>query len=441
MLLGASDVGATEEPDPASAPTYTLADEWDETWLRLYDRTGRPDPDGPMLQRFDDGLYRRYHFDLTVPDFPMATEARWADQSDGARMWVQSLNEFELANRMQLRTSISTWEDGHIDLGYDRRQDRLTDRHQLRFDIGQRDIADTGVDARLRFHPGWVKNDVDVEAMVRYAVDDLGEASLRLGTLDTFINASFGLVEARGRQLEEHVRHQDIPLTAGAGLRTASWYGVRTELYAGGVIPHSRHHEFRDEPQLDHLRDRRALLAAALLEWSLSSLPVSVGATVESTDAQMDWSYDEEEEERNRSIREATRAIRVYALSRPIETLELEFSTTRTNRPEHRTGPGVADEWRQNPRRSDVEQLTTLRAIWHPHEIAGADIQLLRMNRTTEGPPQLDIDGSFNRLVTRLSLQLGDDVWTSFGVGWTLDPRTAIYDGGGMTLIYTPGPK
>lgn len=432
ILLIAADAAAESDGDLPEDAAYTLDDEWDETWLRLFDRVGRPDPDGPMLQRFDDVLYRRYHFDVTVPEFPMGTEARWANQRNGARMWVQSLSELQLANRVQLRGELPTWEDGFIWLQYDRRQDRITDRHRFRFDIGHRDVADTGVDAAIRFHPGWTKNDVDVEALARYRVDGVGSAGLSVGVLDAFINASFGLLEARGIELEEHVRHEDLPLAVRADVKTASFGGVRGELYGGAVIPHERRHRFPRDSERDHLRERRALLGAALVEWDVPQIPVRTGAAVRAVDAEMGWDF-VEAPDRDRSVRETTVAGRWYAAAEPIDELRLESSVVRAARPEQWSGPGVDDS-----RRDDVEWLMWLRGFWMPTEVVGADVQLLHMRRDTAGPPELNIDGRFHRLVTRVMLQLGDRVWTSFGVGWTLDPQTAVYDGGGMTLVYRP---
>lgn len=432
----------TEQPD--ESPSYTLADEWDETWLRIFDRTGRPDPDGPMLQRFDADLYPRYHFDITVPEFPMATQPGWAARDHGVRMWVQSLNEFQLANRLQAKTELPAWTDGHIGLRYDRRQDRLHDRHHIRFDIGHRDIASTGLDGVLRFHPGWDKRDIDVEAILRYSADDLGDATLRIGTLDTFINGSYGLVEARGRQLDEHVRHRDVPLTAGAELASTRWRGLRAEAYGGAVLPHARHHRFPDDPAQNHERHRRALLGAGLIEWDMAAIdaieiPIAVGATLRTVDARMSWDHDRAPD-RDRRVRETTTDLRLYALSDISENLHAQFSMNRTNRPETWTGPGVPQPWAgaETQRYTDRERMATLRMLWQATDVVGADLELLRIRRDTDGPLQPNVDGAYHRGVTRLMLQLGDQIWTSFGVGWTPDPGGAIYDGGGMTLIWNP---
>lgn len=434
LLLALQLFGAAEIDDPPEGDevAYTLQDRWDEQWLRIFDRTGRPDPDGPILQRFDADLYRRYHLDIHVADFPLATEPGWATQREGVRMWVQSLSELELANRLQIRTEAPTWEGGYVFFAYDRRQDRLTDRHVFRFDVGHRDIAGTGLDGAIRFHPRWVKNDVDVELMLRYPIESAGVIGARLSALDPFINASFGLLEARGVMLEEHVRHMDLPLAAILEFQSQSFFGVRGEAYGGVVLPQTRRHRFRDEPQGDHLRGRQALLGAALLEWNVPALPLSIGGALETVDARMSWDF-EQTAEVDREIRELTLSTRLYAMSQPRPDLHIEAFALRTIRPQWETGPGT-----DNIERSDSEWLLSLRSFWMITDIVGADLGLLRLQRTTEGPPNLGVDGQFNRIVTRLILEFNDKIWTTFGVGWSFDADTYVYDGGGMTLTYTP---
>ncbi len=432
FFFGADAPEDDEEAEPVER-AYTLDDEWDQQWLNILDRAALPDRDGAMLQRFDGRLYRRYHFDINVPDFPMSSEAMWANQRHGARMWVQSLSELNLANRTQLRTELPVWENGSIHLQYDGLQDRTTDRSLLRFDIEQRDIADSGVDARLRFHPKWEKDDIDVEALARYSVDGVGLFGLRAALVDPFINAAFGLIEARDHVLEEHIRHRDVPLAFGADVQTESFAGVRGELYGGVVVPQTRRHRFPDAPERDHIRRRQALMGAALVEWDIPVAPVATGVAMRAVDAQMDWEF-QRDADSDQTVRERTVSSRLYAVGQPLDTLRIELSKVHTSRPEDWSGPGVADATRR-----DREWLMWIRSFWTPSDTLGADLQLLRMHRDAQGPPPHDLDGRFNRLVTRAMLRLGDHVWTSFGIRWTLEDRTAVYDGGGMTLIYAPG--
>lgn len=412
---------------------YSLADAWDEQWLRIFDRSGRPDPDGPMLQRFSNRLHRRYQFDVTVPDFPLSTEPMWAGQRDGARLWVQSTSERELLNRWQLRREIDTWEDGFVFFQYDRRQGRLADSHVVRFDVGHRDVGTEGLDLAVRFHPKFDKEDIDVELRADYAIDGIGDAAMSVGFLDPFINPAYALIRSRGHTPSEEIRQVDVPLVVDASLRTERFLRLRGELYGGMVVPQTRRHRFADEPEDDHLRHRRAVLGAALLEWDVPRVPVHTGVALQGVDAEMEWEFLERPDD-DRIVGETTTSQRLFAVAQPLETLRLEGSVLRTTRPQHETGPLVPDDGL----REDREWLFTLRTFWTPHDVVGADVMLLRMHRDAHGPPTQPVAGTFNRLVTRAMLRVGDDVWTSFGVGWTPDAGTSIYDGGGMTLIYAP---
>ncbi len=412
---------------------YSLVDAWDQQWLRIYDRSGRPDPAGPMLQRFAAPLPRRYQFDVTVPDFPLSTEPLWAQRRHGARLWVQSASERELLNRWQLRHEIDTWDDGFLFLQYDRRQDRITDSHVVRFDIGHRDLGTDGLDVALRFHPKLDKEDIDVELRADYSVDGIGDAALSVGLLDPFINPAYALIRSRGQTPAEEIRQLDVPLALQASLRTERVFRLRGELYGGAVVPQTRRHQFTHRSEDDHLRHRRAVLGAALVEWDVPELPLHTGFTFKTVDAQMAWEFIERPEG-DRTVRETTTSQRLYAVARPLDTLHVEGSVLRTTRPQSETGPLLSDVMESQNR----EWLWTLRTFWTPHDAIGADVMLLRMHRDAQGTPSQPRSGTFNRLVTRAMFRLGDHVWTSFGVGWTPDSHTSTYDGGGMTLIYVP---
>lgn len=445
LMLGAVAAGSETDHEPpshpAAPPSYTLENEWDDTWLHLFDRQGRPNPDGPMLQRFDNRLYSRYELDVGAGAFPLGAEARWARQRHGVRMWVHSLGEFDLANRLQVRTEMPTWESGHIGIRYDQHQSLVFDRHQLRFDIGHRDIASTGLDAGVRFYPDIDKTDIGVEALIRYHAPRVGTAGVRLGALDAFANASTALVEARGITVGEHIRHRDVPITAGAELLSVPfdiWVGqLRAELYGGAVLPNTREHRFPDAPRRDHLRHRVGGLGAGVVEWTHDD-QFAVGVTSRAISTRMQWEHDEDEEA-DRTVTETTHQNRVYAIGMFADrTIAGEFSHTATSRPELRTGPGVEPPWRADERRRDTREMGRFRLNWQPTRVVGAELQLLLLDRETDGEPDLGVEGSFIRATTRVALQLSDEVWASFGVGWTPDPNTAVYDGGGMTLMYIP---
>ena len=73
-------------PAAADAPEglgYSLDDQWNEIWRRIFDREGRPDPDGPIQQRNAVMLYPEYELNLAVPQFPMRLERDWTERAAG----------------------------------------------------------------------------------------------------------------------------------------------------------------------------------------------------------------------------------------------------------------------------------------------------------------------------------------------------------------------
>ena len=432
----ADDAAVEDEEERGGTPDrgYTLDDTWDSMWIRLFIRGGRPDPDGPLLQRFEGLMSPRYELDLHTQEFPMETERRWAEQRNGARMWVRSLNAMDLATRIQLRTQFPAWEDGYVGLQYDQRQDWVTDLRAFRFEVGHRDIGGVG-DAALRVYPRFDKNDIDVEALARVRLDGIGEARLRLGALDPFINATFGVIEYKGEVAEEHVWQLDLPLAASLDVSSERFHGVRAELYGGAMTPQARRHRFPHEPERDHIRRRQAVLGAALLDWKVPRAPAALGVSAMAVDAHMDWEYGDAPgggPTPRRSVQERTVSGQAYALAHPTESLSLQGLLRYTDRPEYWTYESEATE------RDDREWLVSVRAMWMPTRIVGADVQYLGTLRRSEGPPDVWVDGRTNRLALRMMLELGNSVWTSFGVGVTLDPDTSPYDRAGMTLIYAP---
>jgi hypothetical protein len=435
--LRADDLLPDEEDNEVRDPWpgYTLDDAWDELWVRIMARGGRPDPDGPLLQRFSPRMGPRYQIDVFTQDFPMASEKRWAEQRTGARLWVRSLDALDLGMRLQLRTEIPTWKDGYLGLQFDQRQDWVSDLRALRFEVGHREIAGRGLDAALRVYPRFDKNDIDIEAITRARASGLGEVRLRVGAVDPFVNATFGAIESRGQVLDEHIWQVDVPLATSIDARTATFAGLRGEVYAGYLTPQRRRHRFPQEPEHDHLRRRQALLGAALLEWSVPHTSLALGATLMGIDARMDWEYgaaETGEADAIVSVHEQQLATKTYALVRPLDSLHVQASFGHTLRPEFWTH---GDE---STARDDREWMWSVRTMWMPTRVAGADVQYIGSLRRAQGPPELPVDGRANSIITRLMLELGDDVWASFGFGWGLDSHASAYDRGGMTLIWTP---
>ncbi|HEU5056523.1 MAG TPA: hypothetical protein VFU21_08350 [Kofleriaceae bacterium] len=415
LLLAAG--AARGEPEPG----FSLEDEWNALWRRVADRGGRPDPDGPVQQRFAGALYPEYELDLAVPAFPLRLERAWAERPAGARLWVQSLDEFELATRAQLKVRAPLGRAWRIGVAFDRLQTRTVQSDLVRVDVAWDPACGTFV--WISATPRWEKDDSDVSVAVGRRHPAFGEARLRLFALDPFTNASTALAESRDEPLERSARQVDLPVALAAELVSRSWRGARGELYAGGIVPQATEVRFAD-PAGDYQQEQSGWLAGALVEWKLPDDPLWLGATGLAMSTRFRRAHDAMVEE-DREVSERTRQLRGYALWAPVAEVRVEGQLRWTSRPE--SADGV--------HRRDREWLTSLRGAWMFAPPAGIDLGLLRYDRSASGPPEVRVEGDRHRLVTRMLLQLGS-LWASFGASWDLDPvGKGIFGGGGATLI------
>ena len=423
---------AQPPPQEEPAPGYSLDDEWNQWWRRIADRSARPDPDGPVQQRFAERLYPEYELDLAVAGFPLRLERRWAEQTTGARLWVQSLDEFELANRVQLKTRADLGGHWHIGIGFDRTQTRTIRSDLVRLDFGYAPRGDTGPWASLSFYPRWEKIDSDAAAAVGYRHAEWGEASLRLFALDPFTNASFALTEAREAVPPVSARQLDFPLAVAGELATRQFVGVRSELYLGGILPHTTRYRFA-EGSRNYRQRLSGILAGALVEWQPHATPMlRVGGTALSVATRWDRGH-LSRPDLDRTVSESSHQVSVYALASPLDPLELEARVRFTSRPETDSGPGAPESG--SDARDDSEWLASVRGEWMFSRAFGAELGFMRGDRTTSGQPDVRVDGTRHRLVTRALLRLGR-MWASFGVSWDLDPGgKGAFGGGGATLI------
>lgn len=83
-----------------------------------------------------------------------------------------------------------------------------------------------------------------------------------------------------------------------------------------------------------------------------------------------------------------------------------------------------------SPRR-DHEWLISARGWWFISRHAGIDLALLRSQRDTSGPPDVSVDETNHRLVTRAVLRIGR-LWDAFDVGWEVDPVGKPCGGGAI---------
>lgn len=389
---------------------YSLDDAWGAAWRRIADRSGRPDPEGGLLQRFAGRQYPEYQLNLWVAEPPLELERAWAARGSGARLWVQSLDEFELANRFQLKARASILSGGWLGVRFDRVDGRETESDLVRLDFG---LSRGELFGALSFYPRWEKDDSDVEAAAGWRREGWGEVRLRLFAFDPFTNASFGLAELRGAVLLEHADQLDLPLGIALEASSAEIRGVRGELYLGRLWPARTQLRYPAEPGRDHVRQVSGLLGGALVEWQPFALPLRVGASGLGVHARSHW-----DGASDRSLDETTWRAMLYALAELPRKVSLEAFLALTARPE--TGRATDEEW-----------LWSLRARWMPTGVVGADLAFLRLSRRGPAP----VAGANHRVVTRMVLALGEKVWSTFGVGWDLDPGDGPYDGGGATIL------
>lgn len=417
LVLAMAAGEARAEPEPG----YSLLDEWEALWRRVVDRSGRPDPDGPIQQRFPGDLYPEYELDMAVPAFPLRLERAWTEMPSGARVWVQSLDEFQLATRAQIKTRAPLGRSWRIGVAFDRLETRTAQSDLVRIDFAW--DPPCGPFVWMSAYPRLEKDDSDVTAAVGWRDPGLGEARLRVFALDPFTNASTALAESRDAELERSVKQVDLPIALAAEAISRSWRGWRGELYAGGVLPQTTRVRLADEAG-DHDQEQRGWLGGALLEWKVPRRPLWLGASGLAMSTR--WRREHETMfEADREVSERTRQLRGYALWAPLERLRLEGQLRFTSRPERAGGE----------ERRDREWLTSVRAAWMLSRVAGVDLGLLRLDRTASGPPDERVEGERHRLVTRALLELGA-LWASFGVSWDLDPEgKGPFGGGGATLI------
>lgn len=426
VALGAASPAAANPGD--AQPGYSLADDWGHWWRRIFDRNGRPDPVGPIQQRYPVLLYHEYGTDKAVADFPLMFERDWEERTSGARFWIHSFDATQLANQVQLKMETPMSDTWTFGLEFNRLKTRAYDSQLLRMDIDWEPTGETGPYLKLSFFPRFVKQDSDAQATFGYR-SAWGEARLRVIDLDAYANGTYALASGRAEPPDGLAQQLSLPLGLAAEFESAPLHGVRTELYVGGVIPHKTAYYF------DDAKDRRvqrlsAQLAGALVEWKHASMPLWVGASGLSVATQWDMSHPLEPE-RDRHIDEETHQARLYAMAAPRSDLKLEAQARYSSRPEREIGAAVPEEGR---RRTEHEWVYSARAFWMLSDTAGMDLSIWRIHRDTEGLPDVDLEGKSSRFVTRALLQLGE-VWASFGIGWDLDPNRSIYAGGGGTLI------
>ena len=422
---------------PASAQWsgHTLQDAWDRAWRGLQDRHGRPDPAGTALQHATTRGYPEYDLDRTVSAFRVGDERAWQATSSGARVWVQSLDEFTLTNAAELKLRTPMGASSTLGVRLDRYDDRDVHSELVRIDFDFERVAHTPVSVGLRFFPRWEKEDSDAEVVIGARLDRWGAARVRLFAFDLFINAGYALAQSRGAALETKVWQEDWPLGAALEVSTVALAGLRAEVYLGRVWEASTRYRSPGEPSLDHDRTHRAWLAGGLLEWRAPSMPLRLGGTllhVETADraVSVDGRTDE-------AVEESLSIHRAYLLATGPHGVTIEASTRNRHLTSSRQliGPSILrpEDAGLLADHDESGWIHTLLVSWLNGPV-GLEVGLIRVDRDVRSDPDRDATAN-HRLMTRCLLQPTERLWIQFGVGWDLDDGDGLYDGGGMTLV------
>ncbi len=429
--IDAPEDGVRFDPPPLELGA-DLREDWDDLWRRFQDRNGRPDPQGPLLQPSPE--LQRSEFELTraVADHPLPLERDWALRTRGARLWINSNDEFSFFNELRIKERIPMGKVGALGIRFDRAEYAGIHSSMLRLDFAFPDIAGSGAFIEVRPTARFEKTDLDLELIVGWQRARLARVSARAFFFDPFNNASDGLAQARDAELELRVVQRNLSAGVSTELELFITPALRAELFFGGVVPSRRTLEYADEAEVDLARTQSALLGGAWIEWALPWAPVWVGAsgTLVGT-RQVDENFDGAVLD---IVPERELRARAYVLAHLFEgtrgelTVELSGTHRRTRLPRHESAQGSATR--------DHSWLALLRATWMPTRMFGLELTYLTLDRRAEGTGDLPIrlSETNHRLSTRFAFAFNPHVRLTFGVGWDLDGRDGPYDQGGMTL-------
>jgi hypothetical protein len=414
---------------------FSLDDEWQQIWRRVFDRTGRPDPQGPFQQRFAKKLYPEYELDQVVPDFPLHLERKWNSWQSGTRFWIHSYDATQLGNQIQVKVGGRITDNWRIQVQYDGLDTFVQRTDLVKVDFMWDPPRPSGPYVLISMFPRYEKQDIDFESAVGYRLANVGELRLRLFVLDAFTNGSYALASSDREPIEKVNKQTSLPLAAALEAKSVAIGGVRAEAYAG-VVPPQTQRMFTHFLEENHTQEESALMFGTLLEWKAPALPLWVGANgllfyskygVTARDPYMPENSPPE----NR-LREVTLQARTYAIYRPCDCLTLEGQVRFTNRPERELFPELGDAVRK---RRDREWISSIRGFWMFSKHVGLDLSYYNNNRDTNGLPDVFLDENGHRVVTRVLVQAGR-LWASFGTGWDPDPRRSVYAGSGGTIIF-----
>lgn len=385
---------------------HSFEDAWLGIWRRLADRTGRPDPMGAQLQ--NDGLqYLEYALDRAQAAFPIEDEEAWRITPAAARFFVQSLDEFELTNRAQIKTRTDLGRGWSLGLRLDQQQDRWTQSQLLSLAVRKERLGDTRLFVEGTLYPRWEKPDADVMAVVGWQ-DTWGEVRLRTVAFDPFLNASYALAESRDARLSDSQDQRDAPLGYALELLTLRRHLLRFEAYAGWIPAFSTE---RTTAAGARVHTRSGWMAGGMVEAGLHRrLVAGAGA-----------------------VGVATRD--VWTGLDPKTVAAWETRVQQWVVVELPAALKVRLDGQVILRRRELRDIETLRLTWQPGP-SGVEVGLMRGGRIIPDDVQTRFaTDAAHRLTTRYTLLLAGRLWMAVGTGWDLDPGDIVYDGSGITMM------
>lgn len=391
----------------------------------MSDRGGRHDPEGSLQQRFPVKQYVTHQVDMESASYPTGDEYSWSQQRNAARWWVHSYNAVQLGTHVQAKLGRKISENFEYSLRFDRRYTRDTWSDLVQGDFTYAPLGENSPYVSIGFFPRLEKQDTDVNLTFGYRHKELGDARVKVWGFDPAASAAYSVATGRGSPLDYLWKTTSAPLGFAAEWSSVRIGGLRSEFYAGGQIPQSRELYTKELTRMQRIEES-SFLAGALLEYKLPALPVWIGATATGVRSSFQWT-DREYSEEDYTKNEQTYQGRVYGFWVPRPDMRLEGYLRLTARPEQTylsSGPDT--------RREDNGALSSLRFQWLLSKRLGFDVSHWAYDRSTSGPPNVEVDGTGHRFVTRLLWKL-DRLSATVGTGW--NPHSdAYYDGSGGTL-------
>ncbi|MCA9701455.1 MAG: hypothetical protein KC431_28295 [Myxococcales bacterium] len=434
LAIPNEDDGHPRFQPPELEPGWDMQETWDDVWRRFQDRHGRPDPQGPLLQPSPELQRPEYELTLAQAEHPLPLEADWNTRQRGARVYINSDDEFSFFNRVRIKERVPMGRVGAFALRYDRADLREIRSSMVRLSFAFPDIRGTGAFVEIRPIARFEKPDLDAELIVGWSRPQIARVAARAFFFDPANNASDALAQNRDSPQEIRVLQRDGPhVGLSTELDLALIPRVRTQLFFGGVVPMHSSISFADETLTAYERTQSALLGGGWLEYAFARAPVRIGAhalvvkTSEVDSRTGDLAV-------LKLIPEREIRGRVYALAsvgegtRGFTSFELSGSYRRDMLPGHTSKYGSVTD--------DRTLLGLLRATWMPTRVFGLELGYLLLDRKAEGEGELApfLTSTDHRLSTRFALAFNPYVRITFGVGWDLDDRSNRYDQGGMTL-------